>query len=173
MKLKNLMFEGVDCVGKTSIIKEFNNKFPEYGIIKMSAPNSKMYAIRQYTAMAERLKVEQGLILDRGFISELVYAPIYRSYQANYIYTLINKIVESTILVYVTADEEVIKERFDNKFIKLKDISIIKNSFIEEFSKTKIKDKIYIDTTSMNKEEACQDLIEKLGRLEYADFFYL
>lgn len=159
----NLMFEGVDCVGKSTLIKAFNQN-KNFKLRKTERPNDRNSSIKIYNQLSLELTQtgvigDRGLICDRGFISELVYSPLYRNYNSDYIYDLIRK-ANNVIYVFVDSNIEKIKERFDFDYVKLKDIEYLQKRFHEEFINIP---HIYIDTSTSTVKEEVAELEKLLG----------
>ena len=145
--LKNLIIEGCDCSGKSTLIKEITNKYKKYKIIKCNNPVSKESALNEYLDIILRLKREQNLICDRFMLSEVVYSPIYRSYYPEYIRRLERHICGNSILILVDCSLLELRKRFDSVFIRKDDIERIKYNFIKQFCISNYKYKIILDST--------------------------
>ncbi len=78
----NLCFEGPGRSGKTSLINLLMDTFPgHFEYLKMPVPTSRAMGIKQFAAYTSYLlEADRPVIYDRGHISELVYAPLFRSY---------------------------------------------------------------------------------------------
>jgi len=155
----SLMFEGVDCVGKSSIIKEFN-KNREFEVRITQRPLNLQDSKKIYKNLVDR--IEKGhYLFDRGFISELVYAPKYRDYEPDFIEDLMARTRNNVIYVFVDADLEVVKSRFDFDFIDIDDIKGLQQSFYlaSDFEWINF---INIDTTNRTVEESSELLRKRL-----------
>ncbi len=160
--LKNILLEGTDCVGKSSIVKELTQFYELTRTYHFQNPKDKEDGKRQYEEAVKLMNSNSGLIFDRAFLGEAVYAPVFRNYYPEYLRNLEEKIQPHNYLFVITAREEKIKERFDGKFINLKQIPIISNAFLEEFNLCKMKNKFIIDTSDISAEEAAKKIISIL-----------
>jgi len=79
---KIIFFEGVDCVGKTTVMKEFN-KITDF----------------------------RYMCLDRGIISYFTYAEIFQRKVLKYPEFMLQRIEPISIVVYLYADERVLTKR--------------------------------------------------------------
>jgi len=62
----------------------------------------------------------------------------------------LERTIENTIIILLTASKEKIEERFDGKFIKINQIEDIQNAYIREFSNSNYEHKFSIDTSNIN-----------------------
>lgn len=159
MRLPNLIFEGCDCVGKTSTINDILQRFPQYQRIHVTAPKSKEEAKAEYEREVEQLKMCDNLIYDRLMLGECVYAPIFRGYYPEYMRDLEEQVHDNAFLIVLTADPEVIKTRFDGKFIKSEQIKEIVDAYKHEFAESKYQHKLMIDTTNKYPEEVAEEVM--------------
>ena len=156
----NIILEGCDCVGKSSIAFKLIKTIPSLRLIKIDAPKNKKEARKQYTHLISQLNSERGIICDRSFFGERVYAPLMRGYYPNYMDFLEAKLKDHNFLFVITAEDAVIKERFDGDFIKLDQIHGIKMSFINELLKSKVKNKFVLDTSYISSLEAMHQVLD-------------
>ena len=110
---------------------------------------------------------DNNLILDRGHISEAVYAPMYRSYSGDYIWDL-EKCLENkynTYLIILVNSVEKAIEREDGLSLSNGDadkISIEISKFVEAYKKSCIPNKVIIDINGYNIEEVFAQIIKFL-----------
>lgn len=110
---------------------------------------------------------DNNLILDRGHISEAVYAPMYRSYSGDYIWDL-EKCLENkhnTYLIVLVNSVEKAVEREDGLSLSNGDadkISIEISKFVEAYKKSCIPNKVIIDINGYNIEEVFAQIIKFL-----------
>lgn len=143
----NIILEGCDCTGKTILANELITHFKDYNIVHIGAPKGLDEFRETATGLVNKLNNEQGLIFDRALLGECVYGPIKRGYYPDYMRELEKTIKDHNILVLVTADEQIIQDRFDGKFLTREEIPIVLNKFDEEFNKANYQQKIKVDTT--------------------------
>jgi len=88
-----IIFEGSDCVGKTSLINEFSKLLPKDKIVLKhykNPPNvlsQQLYCYQEYVFEIDRIapwKDEIIFLYDRFYFGERVYAPIFRGYYPEY-----------------------------------------------------------------------------------------
>lgn len=110
---------------------------------------------------------DNNLILDRGHISEAVYAPMYRSYSGDYIWDL-EKCLENkhnTYLIVLVNSVEKAVEREDGLSLSNGDankISIEIAKFVEAYKKSCIPNKAIIDINGYSIEEVFAQIIKFL-----------
>lgn len=86
----HLIFEGVDNVGKSTLIDAFDY-FTEqdWNIHKFSKPKSREDAKKQYEDyLTNILEKEKFTIADRAFYGEIVYGELFRNYKSEYIFDI-------------------------------------------------------------------------------------
>lgn len=164
-----LVFEGVDGAGKSSLIRKINEltQVPYTHNDKNGSHDEGMVASYDYI---EKMRNMDSCMIDRlVHTGEMVYAPIYRGYDGyDYMEDLEEKMLEEfdILMVYVTANKKIIKERLESRgedYIDLEDIEKIKNNYEKFLSKTKIP-YIRFDTSysplDMNVENLLWDITE-------------
>jgi len=166
-----LLFEGCDCVGKTSIINELKKYLQKNSVYKhFSNPptckNEMIFNRIQYLNeihLMNMYKYEVNFIYDRFYFGELVYAPIYRGYTIDYQDFIEGQLNDlNAILVYVYCNEDIIHKRFDNKFIGQDDIKFILNKYSIELAKSKMNNIIYINTSNKTSEQCAKELLKEI-----------
>lgn len=150
MKKHNLIiFTGVDATGKSTIAgkvkKEFN--LPLLHLDKVDNENEGKI-INHYFMKC----IDHDIILDRYYMEEVVYAPVYRGYKASYIREFEKEMLDkfNVILIYTTAETEVIKQRFNARgedFTRPNDIEILKEHYLRFLDETLISNKFVVDTS--------------------------
>jgi len=148
--IKQLMFCGNDCSGKTSIAKEVSDSL-KWPIIKV---NTGAY-VREGVAIGsnelERLmKVfnetvfsfcDFNFILDRGFISTQVYSKVYeRKYDITYIDKIIDTQCNNLLVVWVWSPLDLVLKRVrqdKENIIEEENISKIQKGYEDYFKQNK------------------------------------
>ena len=156
----NLIIEGCDCVGKTSIIKEFIKLNPEYKMIHCSNPKTMEDGRIQYIGIVNRLQHEDNLIYDRALLGECVYGPMFRGYYPEYMRDLEKEIPLNTNLILVTCHPDEIKKRFDGEFIIESDIPKIQDNFFKEWVRSNYHNKYIMDTTNERPESLARRVLK-------------
>ena len=164
----NIILEGCDCVGKTSIFDEIMHR----GLL-----GKKMIGIQCKNRMppksyedGKKLNEEllhlsnklDGIVFDRHILSEKVYAPILRNYFPNYINELEKQLKEHNFLFLITADIDVIRERFDGKEITSELIPNVVNMYKYHFHKCYYPHKFIINTTNITPFQALKKIEEAI-----------
>lgn len=157
----NLIFEGVDCAGKSSLIKAFN-KDRNFKEKTTPRPIDMVDGMKIYKDFVR--DVEEGnFIFDRGPMSEVVYAPKYRGYYPDYMLEVFHEI-ESTnsIFVIVKADIDIIKSRFDYDYASIEDLERIQDGFLTLATGLFSFRSIEVDTSNRTVEESVKILEKQL-----------
>lgn len=157
----NIILEGCDCVGKSTLAKLLQRMNPSLKITHYAAPASKESAQRDYEHAVDLLNMSSGHIFDRCMLGECVYGPVYRNYYPVYMRDLEKKLEPHTVLFLIQADAGEVEKRFDGKFIAKNDIPRLLTLFRSEFHQSKYTNKFIIDTTFQSP-EASADLIQKI-----------
>lgn len=81
MNSATLIFEGVDRCGKSSLIEGWRKQFHHYKLEKMRVPCALSEAVMWYEEYFDDLcGVFGSKVWDRGHLSEVVYAQLYKNY---------------------------------------------------------------------------------------------
>lgn len=163
----NIILEGCDCVGKTTIANTLM-QMRDFQKIKVSAPKDFEDGRQQYEALVACMNSERSLIFDRSMFGERVYGPIYRGYYPHYLDRLEPSIEPHNFLFLVKADAPEVIERFDGKFIKASDIGRILSSFEWEFGRCGWRSRFIVDTTKDTQLETAHKIIKICEGCGYA-----
>lgn len=132
-----IIVEGCDCSGKTTLIKELHDK-TGFEVVKGSDFKMAENGIEHmYNYMIDVFSKKENIILDRSFISNMVYAPLFDKNSLTYlqISNLIKKAMGKSFTIYLHSSPETIKERLiirGDDYIKVENIEDI----IESYDKT-------------------------------------
>ena len=134
---KNVIIEGVDCVGKSTLIKELNKNF-YFKKIKRSAPKNFNSGLRAIEKDFELLNNNTGLLFDRSvLIGEYIYGNYLRKYNEKYTDEL-KKFADFNVDIIILYDDyKKIEKRFDNIFIKKSDIKKLQYNYLKMYNKIK------------------------------------
>jgi len=164
MKKKMIIFTGVDATGKSTISSRMQ-KHLNWDLIHFD----KVHSLEESKHINYKFleEVNENILVDRYYMEEIVYAPIYRGYSANYVADLEEKLLEKfdVAIVYTTADTKVIEERFRTRgedSTKASDIDTLKENYINFLDKSLIKTVIKVDTTKEFDKESENKLVEVL-----------
>ena len=144
-----IIFTGVDCTGKSTIAKYVSDKL-KLSLKSPDKPKDKQEGkLINYNILDS---VNTDIILDRYYMEEIVYAPIYRGYKADYIKELEKQLMErfNVILVYTYASTNVIKQRFDTRgedSTRKEDIEQLKINYCDFLHSSLITKRIVVNTS--------------------------
>lgn len=155
----NLILEGCDCTGKTSLVTALADRLPGCKTAHMKAPKTKEGAKQEYEHWVGELNKNTGWVLDRGLLGECVYAPLMRGYYPDYMRGLEKELRSRTVLVLVVAEPAVVTKRFDGEFISSAQIPYVLHRFWCEFVDSNYLVKIVADTTYMSADELADHII--------------
>lgn len=169
------IIEGIDRVGKSSLIKELKQKLGFFQVIHFSKPEVlDLYTNQKYLPanhlMAEdplktyqRHSFENGfnllsstknkLIYDRFHLGEVVYSPRYRHYPGHYVFNLEFEYQVRTwnhvkLVLLTTSDWSFIED--DGQSFDFNEKEAEQRDFITAFEKSDFKHKVVIDVSNGN-----------------------
>ena len=137
-----IIVDGCDCTGKTTLINELS-RITGFKALKGSDFNiAEQGTEKMYEFMLSLSRLNESVILDRYFISNLVYAPMYNAnmLKENHIKSIINEIKRKSITIYLFADEDIIRNRMINRsddYININDIGEILSRYKEKIDEYK------------------------------------
>ena len=185
---RHLCIEGVDRVGKSSLIQNFQNKmvkifegpyhvihsqnFKSDGVTGESLENHSHVYYSQQMDLWKTDPEECKFIFDRAHLGETVYSPLYRNYSGQYVWALerLHELAtDNVILILLTDSAENLLRREDGESLSGADLDK-KRSEIEAFDKafddSLIRNKIRIDVGRYdNAEEVFGSVIMRLQHL--------
>jgi thymidylate kinase len=183
---KVIIVEGLDRTGKdtqiTLLENYFKSKNETFLQLHFGKPmplekeemifTSKNMFKNTFEFMLKSLKLQQNFILNRFHIGEAVYAPLYRNYSGNYVFSIEKKYCKKFIeewnnvyLITFTDTPEHFIEREDgnsfskNKGMKKKEIK----RFVDSTQKSNIKNKIIINIDGKSIEQVQKEVFTFLG----------
>jgi thymidylate kinase len=163
MKNKIIMIEGTDGSGKTTVCNLLSEKL-NIPILKM--PRMKKYFDKNITEEMSELfnrTIVQfnnfSFILDRGYVSSLVYSKIYnREFDLNYI-DVIEEQLKPQIFVLTVGEEEMFRRREKDEIIN----DLMRVKIREEYVKiSEERNYKIIDTTNITPDQVCNKILENL-----------
>lgn len=142
-----LIIEGCDCSGKTSLIDILKEKTGARVLRGSDFKIAENGSDGMFKYMMDTVSKNEFVILDRSFISNLVYAPLFDKniLMDCHVDALINKIKNKSFTIYLRGNEELIKYRLEKRgdeYISSKDIGNILQRY--EDVTTRLKEKIEI-----------------------------
>jgi len=160
----NVLLEGCDGVGKTSVANELQKH--GFKIRHCVAPKSCSRGMTEYERLSRFLNSHSGYVFDRALLGECVYSPIKRNYYPSYMRVFERHLYKNTILVLLVCDYEELRRRFDGKFIKQHQLVLVQEMYKNEFEKSKYQTKILIDTTIDDMAGTTQKILEFINNLD-------
>ena len=139
-----IVLDGIDNVGKTTIVNELR-KLKSFDIdIHLTAPKSYDDGLEMYSEFFRNLNSEKTCIYDRSHLGEAVYAPIYRGYDGDYVFDMEQLINTNGIrLILLKGDTSIVKD--DGLSHNYENREVEQNLFINAFNKSSIVDKRIIE----------------------------
>jgi len=179
-----LLFEGVDCVGKTSLVNgiiseqtikiNYNDHFILLERLRNInvIPSNRTYEIDKFSIMTEltylkALHDRMNLILDRSYFSHYVYALTRRGYELNFIKEVDKELSLLDVKLFlITADFDILKNRLikEHDEISLKNIVKESNLMFRLYNRSLIKSKYVIKNN--NGEDFNNNINEILSVIE-------
>lgn len=143
---KGFMFivEGADAVGKTTLINELSGR-TGFKVVKGSDFSiAEKGVTHMFLYMLEQLLSEEVLIVDRSFISNLVYAPLYDKNMLNkeQVDALIRVINDRSLTVYLKGDLEICTNRIMTRgddYVKASELEGILSAYDKVISDVRVK----------------------------------
>lgn len=180
MALKSIIIEGIDRLGKDTLIQGLKNKLGYFHDVHYQKPEmlefyikrarhalnvpdnfiddkikslaQKLYQQQSFTDMMKMLQIDVRFILNRAHLGEFVYAQRYRSYDGDYVFEL-----EKNIAGFLDSTLLVLLHTSSFEFIKDDGLSFDFNKkdeeqmdFIRAFEKSQIKHKLLLDVNDGN-----------------------
>lgn len=158
-----LIIEGCDCVGKTTLIEELKKRdfFENFAYLHNGAPANIIEATKFMSANIHAIMSDSiNTIYDRSYLSERVYGPIMRNwYPSNALSDNMLRANDNVFLVLLHAPANVVQNRFDGKYIFISDIPLILDTYQIEFRNSNISNKMIFDTSKMDTETIANKII--------------
>lgn len=156
------IIEGVDRLGKSTLIDGIQNELGYHVVIHLDKPKSldaynrfgdsgpRLYQQHVYDNMALILSAPHvDVILDRGHLGECVYAPMYRDYSGDYVFQLERNFSLDTKLILLTTDNFDFVED-DGEGFDFSKIEQEQELFKQAFKKSRIRDKFIVNIHAGN-----------------------
>lgn len=173
----NIIIEGVDRLGKDTLINSLLNKLGYFQVVHYQKPakldfysnDLRAYQEASFNQMFNMLSIG-GMLLNRAHLGEVVYSPRYRGYDGSYALELEGEYpaaLENSLLVLLTASswdpitDDGLSFNFDKKSEEQQD-------FISAFNRSMIRDKLIIDVTTNNQFKPRDEILR-----EVLDAYYI
>jgi len=179
----NIIVEGPDNSGKTTLIKKIKNYYNNITFHTIHYSNVKQqnsefvinYSTKMYEEMFE-LMVHQskynnsGIICDRSHLGEMIYGPLYRNYEGDYVLDIEKKFIiyhefwNSLLLITCYDEPENLIARDDgiSFSINLEKKTFEINKFLNAHKKSTIKNKLLLNIKYHNPTQAIDAVINKI-----------
>lgn len=158
--IDQFLIEGVDQLGKSTLIKNILNQLGYFTVIHHQRPQyleyyggdaqiaAQRYQNEVFNAMFQLLDSGARLIFDRAHLGEAVYAPRYRNYSGDYIFAHEENrdLSKCRLILLTTSDFSFIQD--DGKSLDFSKKEEEQNDFIDAFNRSKIKDKVLVDISN-------------------------
>ncbi len=138
-----IILEGCDKVGKTTYANAL--KKSGFEVVKFSAPRDGEDLFNSYMSFLETVKSNKNYVLDRFFIGEMVYGPIYRGksqFTIKQYNEIENKILSMPhLFIHFTNTIPFVINKFredDEVFAKIKDIPDILRAYKKYYNSSRL-----------------------------------
>jgi len=173
---QQFIVEGVDRMGKSTLIKNLLNALGYHLVIhfgkpqvldhysKMTDQPLKLYQVALYNQMFEMIERGDRLIFDRGHLGELVYAPLYRKYNADYVleFEAAADTSNTRLVLLTTSDFSFIED--DGLSIDFSKKEEEQDRFIHAFKRSSIVDKVIVDVSKKGKYKEPKEILAEVLR---------
>jgi len=136
-KALNVIIEGGDCSGKTTIFNELIKNIPQDMVYRVSKPDCFLNALDSTVNQLHHLKDDVPMFFERSFISELIYGKRFRKYtpdQERVFRQLLKEIPENTVIFIITSPDKTLMERYQQRgdsFVDATNILQINKEYLE------------------------------------------
>lgn len=153
---RQFLIEGVDRMGKSTLIKGLLDELGYYLVVHYDKPKKlKFYESEPdalfeyqhalYVQMFDLIENFHPVIFDRAHLGEAVYAPMYRKYDGDYVFGLEKwtHTQNARLILLTTSDFSFIQD--DGLSLDFAKKEEEQAKFLAAFEKSNIKDKIIVD----------------------------
>lgn len=159
-----IILEGNECNFKTTVAEKLS-KVLNLLVVKGSSFENAQCSNQELYEHFLKLSEMDNVIVDRSWISNYVYATLYKDYAIltpEQRLEIEQRVYDKTLLVYLYADEEVIKGRLrerGDEYVEEKMIGTINKVYLEAIDQTELK----LHSFNTN-EHSSDDIVNKLIR---------
>lgn len=182
-----ILVEGPDNVGKTTLIRNLKNYFNSntFSTVHFShvrQESKKSYESYSYNLYRNMFKLAEYhvkelnscMICDRSHIGEMIYAPLYRNYDGDYVRRLEEQceVLNNFVLFTLVGKPKSLKDREDGLSLSNGELNLIieeTKNFKDATKKSYIKNKYIIDTNKRNETEVFMRAITILEAINAQD----
>ena len=154
------IIEGVDRMGKSTLIKGLMDTLGYHLKIHYEKPQKlayytsqtdeplKLYQTVLYRQMFDLIDAGHRIIFDRGHLGEMVYAPMYRKYDGDYVLDYETQVDTShtRLVLLTTSDFSFIQD--DGLSIDFSKKEEEQDKFVYAFKRSNIADKVLVDVSN-------------------------
>ena len=158
---RQFFIEGVDRMGKSTVIDGILNELGYYLVVHSSKPKRLRcyeagpqplfeYQHSAYHNLFDMVSSDVKVIFDRAHLGEMVYAPLYRGYDGSYVLEMeaAANTRNSRLVLLTTSDFSFVKDDgLSLDFSKKEEEQAV---FVEAFNASTIKDKVLVDVSNGN-----------------------
>ena len=156
---RQFIIEGVDRMGKSTLIQGIQEELGYHLVVHYEKPKKLQayaesetpllqYQMALYRGMFDLIDADHQIIFDRGHLGEMVYAPIYRKYNGDYV--LDGERWANTrntrLVLLTTSDFSFIQD--DGLSLDFSKKEAEQDLFLKAFAKSNIKDKLVVDVSN-------------------------
>lgn len=188
MESKFIVFEGLDNCGKDTQIKKLMAYFAKNddkptqivkfsGIEGLDKKESKSFSKMLYVDIFKLFKYsfsgnKRNIILNRSWLGEYVYAPLYRKYKGEYVFKIEQRFskydfFKNIYLIVFVDDSGNAYEREDGSSLSKGDLDLIekeKAAFIDAYNKSIVNKKILINISGMSIDEVHSKVLDFISK---------
>lgn len=116
-KFKNIIIEGADCTGKTTIINALKSE-SSYHTYTASKTTNFLDALQASITQLQYINKTNKILFERSFISELIYGTRFRNYTPRdelFFFDLLDKIEKDTLVIILSAPQKVLMDRYQKR----------------------------------------------------------
>lgn len=119
----NIILEGPDGVGKTTVARLLEEA-TGFKYLHMPSPKNISHAQFLTEGNIDFLSKTTGYIVDRSFISDIIYSPMYRDHVPTYVEEKLKgyRAWDKNPIMFLEASAETLHDRFDGEYISPEDI---------------------------------------------------
>jgi hypothetical protein len=178
--ITQFIIEGVDSLGKDTLIEAIQNKNGYYPVIHYQKPKilekynhidifgspEYCYQYASFCNLMQLLNSKIKLITNRSHLGEYVYADLYRGYNGSYVFDLeekseLNKLNHIKLVLLTTSDFSFTKD--DGENFNFDNIKLEQEKFIDAFNQSIIPNKIIVDINDNGKRKTVEQILKEIG----------
>jgi thymidylate kinase len=156
---EQFLIEGIDRLGKSTLIEGLLQELGYHLVVHYEKPKKLKalagfkdplltYQVELYSQMFQMIKARMPVIFDRAHLGELVYAPMYRKYDTDYVlqFEKLTDTRSARLVLLTTSDFSFLQD--DGLSIDFSKKEEEQAKFIEAFNSSSIQDKVLVDVSN-------------------------